>query len=97
MAVAVSLALLLGACTGRPPTPTGYGDTTRSNFTTGCERFAAGDGISDPQSYCRCAYDAVVRDVPFDEFKDINAALSENPAVLPEELLTIRDDCVSTS
>ena len=96
-AVGVALAvLLLGACTGRPPTPTSYGDTTQRNFSRGClaEARQKDSGISDPEQYCKCVYDKIVDTIPFDRFKEVNSDLSDEPGPLPSDLLKIRDSCV---
>ncbi len=90
---AVFAMLLLGACTGRPPTPTGYGDTTERNFMRGCVDSAKDDGIRRPQDYCQCSYDGIVESIEFDRFKEINSELSDNPGPLPDEMLKIRDAC----
>jgi hypothetical protein len=95
--VGVAMAvLLLGACTGRPPTPTSYGDTTRTNFLRGCLDVAREDdsGVSDPEDYCRCTYTAIRAQIPFEQFKEINSDLSDDPGSLPPKLQQIRDDCI---
>jgi hypothetical protein len=88
--------LLLGACTGSR-TPTGYGDTTRTNFMKGClEAAKKQDNVSDPDDYCTCSYRAIVKQIPFERFKKINSDLSDDPGPLPKEMLQIRDDCLKT-
>jgi hypothetical protein len=91
---AVLALLLLGGCTGRPPTPTDYGDTTRKNFMLGCTEEAEGAGVSNPQDYCECSYTTIVKTIPYDDFKEINSELSDDPAALPQKMLDIRDDCI---
>jgi hypothetical protein len=97
--VAALLALLLlGACTGRHPDPTGYGDTTKTNFSKGClETAKQQDNISDPNAYCTCSYNKIVATVPFSKFKEINSDLSDDPAPLPEPLASIAADCVKST
>jgi hypothetical protein len=95
VAAAVAL-LLLGACTGRPPTPTSYGETTEKNFKNGCEDSAEDEGVSDPVEDCDCAYKAIVDTIPFDQFKAINSDLSEDPGPLPPKMRQILDDCFSS-
>jgi hypothetical protein len=91
---AVLALVLLGGCTGRPPTPTDYGETTRTNFMRGCTEEAEGVNVSNPQEYCDCSYKAIVKDIPYDEFKKINSELSDDPAPLPPEMVRIRDTCI---
>jgi hypothetical protein len=94
--LALSALFLLGACTGQS-TPTKYGDTTRTNFTKACVSSATEQHVSDPQGYCTCSYAAIVKQIPFEEFKKMNSDLSDNPDVLPPKLLKIRDDCLRSS
>jgi hypothetical protein len=92
--VAAALALvLLAGCTGRPRTPTGFGEATEKNFRQGCTQSIKDEGIDAPADYCTCVYEAIVDSIPFDEFKEINSKLSENPQQLPDRLLKIRDGC----
>jgi hypothetical protein len=94
--VAAAALLLLGACTGRPPTPTGYGETTEKNFMEGCLESARDEGVTDAQGYCQCSYEAIVDDIPFDQFKEINSDLSETPDSLPDEMQAIAERCASS-
>jgi len=91
---AVLALLLLGGCTGRKPTPTDYGETTRTNFLLGCNEEADAAGVSKPDAYCKCSYTQIVKTIPYDEFKEINSELSDDPAPLPKEMLEIRDQCI---
>ena len=91
---AVLALLLLGGCTGRPPTPTDYGDTTRTNFMRGCTEEAEGVNVSNPQDYCECSYTEIVKTIPYDEFKKINSELSDDPGPLPPKMVKIRDTCI---
>ena len=86
----VVIALVTG-CTGRPSTPDQYGDTTERNFLRGCTDEA--EGVSDIDEVCRCTYDAIVEEIPYDEFKRVNSELSDNPARLPEPFQALLDGC----
>ena len=42
-------------------------------------------------AYCKCSYTEIVKTIPYDEFKEINSELSDDPGPLPPEMLEIRD------
>ena len=92
--VAVLAIVLVAGCTGRKPTPTGYGNSTKTNFQLGCIETANETGVNRPTSYCKCSYREIVDTIPFEEFKEINSDLSDDPGPLPEKLLKIRDKCL---
>ena len=92
---AVLALLLLGGCTGRKPTPTDYGETTRTNFLLGCIEEADRTGVEADDAYCKCSYTEIVKTIPYDEFKEINSELCPTtPAPLPPKMLKIRDKCI---
>jgi hypothetical protein len=93
LAVVLALVLVAG-CTGRKKPPTGYGNTTKTNFPIGCVETANETGISNPTRYCKCSYKEIEATIPFEDFKQINSDLSDTPDSLPKELLKIRDKCV---
>jgi hypothetical protein len=97
LVAALMALLLLGACAGQRD-PTGYGDTTKKNFNAGClESSKQQDNISDPNTYCTCSYNKILKDIPFKDFKKYNSDLSHSPDSLPEPLLQIRDDCLKVA
>lgn len=89
--------LVLGACTTPSNDPTGYGARTADNFMRGClAGMGVEVPPANPQStattipeganssavdYCRCVYGGIVENVPFDEFDELDDALSRS---LPE-------------
>ena len=97
---AVALLALLSACTQSRTVPDRYGDTTEENFMEGCLQMTEGDGpgrsftSKEAKDVCGCAYDAIVKDIPFDEFKQLNEELEDEPAALPQEMLDIMATCV---
>jgi hypothetical protein len=102
LAVAAMVALL-GACTQGRTVPDKYGDTTRNNFLEGCAQTASsdsgeGDAFSDDEArdICVCAYERIVEDIPFSEFKEVNEQQEEEPTALPEEFQDIMKDCVDS-
>jgi hypothetical protein len=99
LVAALMALLLLGACAGQRD-PTGYGKTTQENFHKGCVASAKNDSnmsASKASDYCTCSYNRIVKDIPFSEFKKINSDLSDDPAPLPDKMLTIRDDCLKAA
>ena len=62
-----------------------------------CNEEAAGANVPNPQKYCTCSYEAIVDTIPFDEFKEINSELSDEPGPLPKKMLDIRDECRRTT
>ena len=101
LAVAAMVALL-GACTQGRTVPDKYGDTTRENFMDGCVETTTGDGDGrtfteeEGDAICECAYEGIVEDIPFSEFKEINEQQEEDPTELPQEFQDIMADCVSS-
>lgn len=95
---AVVLLLALSACSGRQVIPRGYGDTTSKNFQKGCVATAGSKEvqIDNPAGVCRCAYDRVVKEIPFSEFKKVNSKLQDKPGPLPANFVKIITDCEGT-
>jgi hypothetical protein len=94
---------LLGGCTGQRD-PGSYTDAVEENFLKGCVGTSADDAesgeVSESASVwgradCQCAYDAIKRDVPFSEFKQLNSDLIEEPGPLPESFTKAFADCDS--
>jgi hypothetical protein len=94
------LALAAVGCTNPSNTPEAYGETNadgvdivRANFLEGC--VAAGDeaGIGN-SSDCECQYDAIVEEIPFEEFQEIEDQLKDDPTDLPDRYIDIADRCV---
>lgn len=94
MAATIAVA---GGC-AHSNTPKGYDEVTRTNFLQGC----TGGGTNSPgssESTCRCVYDWVVVNVPFDSktgasvggytgpnFVDLDEQLKKDPTNFPGEL-----------
>ncbi|MDA0338773.1 MAG: hypothetical protein O2910_02870 [Proteobacteria bacterium] len=60
---------LLSAC----GEPTEYDESVKRTFMDACIEGAGGDDIAN--TVCGCAYDKLVEEVPFEEFKEIDRAL----------------------
>lgn len=93
---------LLGACTQGRTVPDKYGDTTRNNFLDGCIETTSSDSgegrtFTDDQArdICVCAYEAIVEEIPFSEFQEVNEQQEDAPSELPQEWLDIMETCVA--
>lgn len=88
--LAAMLALVVavsGACVGQRD-PTGYGDSVRKDFVTGClAGYAQTDGSKDPEAaahseLCGCIYDQMsnkTTGIDFDDFKSAQSAIRKDP------------------
>lgn len=100
-----ALVLALASCSQGRSVPTDYGDTTRRNFTEGCETALTddsedGSAASDPteaRTVCGCIYEEISSPdgVPFERFKEINEEMEVAPAELPEDLRQPIERCDS--
>jgi hypothetical protein len=97
---ALVLAALVAGCSNPSNAPTEYDDTTRSNWLQGCTKVAVigtsttvlGEGLSE--EVCGCAYDWMVQNVPFDQFKDLNSEVADTPDAVPVQIIEgIREAC----
>lgn len=100
------LVLALASCSQGRSVPTDYGDTTRRNFTEGCETALTdedsqdGSAASDPaqaQMVCGCIYEEISSPdgIPFERFKEINEEMEAAPTELPEDLRQTIERCAS--
>ena len=76
----VAIVVLLAAC-GESGEPTSYDDTVEDNFTRGCEVAAEADVAIRPVApkYCACAYERLVAEIPFDDFKSLDDDVKDDP------------------
>lgn len=93
MLAVIAAVVLLGSCTGQQRTPSSYGDTTAKNFQKGCVETSTKGGVDNPSDYCKCSYDAVVKAIPFDQFKEVYSDLSDDPGPLPDQFAAIVARC----
>lgn len=97
LGLALALAAVLAGCSQPSNTPEGYDDTTKSNFLQGCTELAVtgadestttsslGEGLSE--EVCTCAYDWIVQNVPFDDFKTLDDQLRDDPQAVPATIV----------
>jgi hypothetical protein len=93
------LVLVVTGCSGVPSnTPEAYDDTlpggtviVESNFMEGCT--AGEDGFSP--SECECVYDGITAEdgIPFEEFKELDGALEDEPEAYPAAYEDILERC----
>lgn len=96
----VAVVLLAAACTPQGD-PTEYGEEVEDNFRASCEAEArAEEGLSAEEAadYCRCAYEGMVAEVPFETFRDFDQAQGkveegERPPAPPESILDVTTAC----
>ena len=69
----------------------GYSDATETVFLESC---TAGLGAGG-RAVCRCAYDEVVRTVPFASYERIDLELRDDPGTIPTDLQLIVADCTA--
>ncbi|QYG91540.1 hypothetical protein HC251_03190 [Iamia sp. SCSIO 61187] len=97
-------AVALGACSHQRDIPDAYGDTTEGNFIEGCEVAltdddGAGPAFSDDdaQAVCECSYEDISNPetgIPYEDFREINDELEQEPGPLPEAIRDLVQTCV---
>jgi hypothetical protein len=92
VATATAAGVIL-AVRGEPETPTGYDDDVAERFVEVCTADAADLGFAAPDAFCRCSYDRIASEVPFDRFVEIDARMGEDPGAVPDEIDRIRTEC----
>ena len=105
LAACAAVALLVSACFDEG-TPTSFDDTVETNFLSGCELAAEADpGISPvAQRYCVCAYERVRAEISFDDFKNLDDDVKDDPDRISDDdeestaahLTAIFADCRAT-
>ncbi len=99
LALVVGALLLVGCGTGQGQADS-YADM-EENFLDGCAATVrsdveGSDAATLPDDFCRCAFDALSdpqSGVDFDEIREINDDLSDDPAELPESVTAVFADC----
>jgi hypothetical protein len=93
LAVIAATGVISAACTTTNRVPSDYTSSVREDFVAGCETVGGQDGLDGSAAYCRCAWDTISTQVPFDEFKRINDQLSADPAPIPPEWQDLLEPC----
>lgn len=50
---------------------------------------------TQPEPLCKCAYDEIVRQIPFDTYVEYDRQLRKDPGAVPEDIKRIVSDCAS--
>jgi hypothetical protein len=83
----VALTVLLFACSGGA---TNYGRDTQGAFMETCVQKER-----QPEAICRCVYDEIRQQIPFERYVEIDKELQKDSKAVPDEVLSIVSDCAS--
>lgn len=97
LAVVIIAVGVIVAVTGSGDEPT-YDDATRQRFLDAC----TAEGGEPVRNECECWYDAIVAEVPFDRFEEVDDQLTAEqagrqpgtPLQLPADFQALLDPCV---
>jgi hypothetical protein len=94
LAAVVAAAAVLAGCTTQS-TPSSYNENVRADFVSGCRsvRQDAGDPEDEATELCTRVYEEITNEVPFEQFKDDNEELQDDPAALPDRYTEIVQRC----
>lgn len=73
--------------------PTSYDAQIEEDFLAACTADAEAGGFAHPRDFCACAYGAITRQVPFDEFLRYDESLRDEPQEVPPVIDRIRSRC----
>jgi hypothetical protein len=73
--------------------PSDYDARTEDDFMATCTADADSLGFTRAEDFCRCAYDDIRAEVPYERFVAIDEALQADPSAVPEEIDRIRTAC----
>jgi hypothetical protein len=73
--------------------PTDYDARIEDDFMAKCTADAENLDFSRSADFCRCAYDGIRAEIPFDRFLAMDAALEADPAAVPGPVDRIRTAC----
>ncbi|MCA1707916.1 MAG: hypothetical protein LC808_33435 [Actinobacteria bacterium] len=86
------LAVALGGCSDDDTTT--YNAETEAQFMSTCVA-SVGQG---ERPLCECIYENIAREIPFDEFEELDRRLKDDPdAELPERVDALVVDCATTT
>ena len=72
---------------------TDYNAAIEDDFMTTCTADAEAQGFTRAGDFCRCAFDALRAEVPYERFLEIDAALATDPTAVPGPIDRIRTTC----
>lgn len=79
---------VLAACGGGGGEAREYGPEARNEFVDACS--AGGDASQDA---CRCFYDRLAAEVPFERFEQIDARIRDDAADIPGDIVDMAVEC----
>ncbi|MEY2433684.1 MAG: hypothetical protein QOC92_3409 [Acidimicrobiaceae bacterium] len=68
----------------------GYGGATEAAFMETCTHKE-----SQPAQMCKCIYDEISRQVPFDRYVELDKQMQKDDKFVPDELVRAAADCSS--
>ncbi len=94
--VLAAAVLVLSACTPSGQ-PKDYDTTTEENFIEACE-LNGDEQATDVAAVCRCSYDAIVAQIPFEDFERFDEELRDDiNAQFDDRISGIVADCIRTA
>ena len=72
---------------------TDYDSRIEDDFMRICIEDAEAQSFTQAGDFCRCAFEAIRAEVPFQRFLEIDAAVAADPGVVPEPIDRIRTAC----
>lgn len=72
---------------------TDYAAAIEDDFMTTCTADAEAQSFTRAGDFCRCAYDAISTEIPYERFLEIDAALAADPSAVPGPIDRIRTAC----
>ncbi len=89
----VAVVLVVSACTPSGQ-PDDYDTTTQENFIEACEANGA-EQATDVAAVCQCSYDAIVDQIPFEDFESFDEELRDDiNAPFDDQVSAIVADCI---
>jgi hypothetical protein len=73
--------------------PSDYDARIEDDFMATCTADAEARGFARPEDFCRCAFDDIRAEIPYDRFVEIDAALQADPTAVPGPVDRIRTAC----
>ena len=94
-AVAVLAAMVVGGIlfVRDDDPPTDYDARIEDDFMATCTADAENLDFTRSVDFCRCAYDGIRAEIPFDRFLAMDAALEADPTAVPGPVDRIRTAC----
>jgi hypothetical protein len=86
--VVLAACVLLGV--GCSKTSHSYSRDTEGAFMESC---TVKQG--QPERVCKCTYDEITRQLPFDRYVELDKQLQKEPEAVPDDLIRIVSDCAS--